>query len=101
MCHDGIQVSCILAILETKGILVVRNITLSFGCISSTWISKPFVSFFCAEVVVCMGDKRNACRVLEGRAERERPLQTCRQVWYVNIKMYLKEIGWGAGAGLI
>jgi hypothetical protein len=50
-----------------------------------------------AEVVVCVGDKRNACRVLEGRVEGERPLQTCRQIWYVNIKMYLKEIGWNAG----
>jgi hypothetical protein len=41
---------CILAVLETKGILIVRNIALSFGCISSTWISKPFVSFFFGRV---------------------------------------------------
>jgi len=56
---------CILAVLEKKWILIVRNIALSFGCISSTWISKLFVSFFLAEFVVCVDDKRNACRVLE------------------------------------
>jgi hypothetical protein len=44
-----------------------------------------------------VGDKRNACRVLEGRVEGERPLQTCRQIWYVNIKIHLKEIRWVAG----
>jgi hypothetical protein len=47
--------------------------------------------------VVSVGDKRNVCRVLEERVEGERPLQTRRQIWYVNIKMYLKEIGWDAG----
>jgi hypothetical protein len=44
-----------------------------------------------------VGDKGNACRVLEGRVEGEGPLQTHRQMWYVNIKMCLKEIGWDAG----
>jgi hypothetical protein len=34
---------------------------------------------------------------LEGRVEGERPLQTHRQIWYVDSKMYLKEIEWNAG----
>jgi len=59
---------CILAVLETKGILIVRNIALSFGYISSTWI------FFFSEVVVCVCDKRNAYIILKGRVEMERGL---------------------------
>jgi hypothetical protein len=82
--------------LETKGILIVKNFALSFGCISSTWISRPFVSLFLAEFVVCVGDNRNACRVLEEEL-KERGFSNTQQIWYVDIKMCLKEIGWDAG----
>jgi len=39
-----------------------------------------------SEVVVYIGDKRNACRILEEGVEGERPFQTRRQIWYVNLK---------------
>jgi hypothetical protein len=41
-----------------------------------------------------MGEKRNAYRILVGKAERKRPLgrPRCRSI--DNIRMYLGEIGW-------
>jgi hypothetical protein len=42
-----------------------------------------------------MGEKRNACRVLVGKPEGKRPLGRPRRRWEDNIKMYLREIGWG------
>jgi hypothetical protein len=41
-----------------------------------------------------MGDKRTAYRVLVGKPEGQRPLRT-RNIWEHNIKMDLREIGWG------
>jgi hypothetical protein len=41
--------------------------------------------------VARMGEKRNACRILVGKPEGKRP--RCR--WEDNIKMSLREIGWG------
>jgi hypothetical protein len=38
-----------------------------------------------------MGEKRNAYRILVGK----RPLGRPRRRWVDNIKMYLREIGWG------
>jgi hypothetical protein len=43
--------------------------------------------------VVLMGEKRNAYRV--GKSERKRPLARCRRRWADNIKMDIREIGWG------
>jgi hypothetical protein len=41
-----------------------------------------------------MGEKRNACRILEGKPEEQRPLRRPRRMWVNNIKMDLREIGW-------
>jgi hypothetical protein len=43
-----------------------------------------------------MGEKRNACRVLVGKPDGKRPLGRPRPRWQVNIKMDLREIGWGS-----
>jgi hypothetical protein len=40
------------------------------------------------------GDKRNAYRILVGRAEGKRPLRRPRRTWENNIKMDLRRIGW-------
>jgi hypothetical protein len=45
--------------------------------------------------VACMGEKRNAYRVLVGKAEGKRPLERPRCRWEDNIKMDLKEKRWG------
>jgi hypothetical protein len=45
--------------------------------------------------IACMGEKRNAHRVLVGKPERKRPLGRPRRRWEDNIKMDLKKIGWG------
>jgi hypothetical protein len=42
-----------------------------------------------------MGEKRNACRILVGKPEGKRPLGRPRRRWLDNIKMDLREIGWG------
>jgi hypothetical protein len=41
------------------------------------------------------GEKRNACRILVGKPERKRPLGRPKRRWVDNIKMDLREIGWG------
>jgi hypothetical protein len=40
-------------------------------------------------------DKRNACRILVGKAEGNRPLGRPRRMWVDNNKMDLREMGWG------
>jgi hypothetical protein len=40
-------------------------------------------------------EKRNACRILMGKPEGKRPLGRPRYRWEDNIRMDLKEIGWG------
>jgi hypothetical protein len=47
------------------------------------------------ENVARMKYKGNACRVLVGKLEGKRPLETPRRGWEDNIKMDLREIGWG------
>jgi hypothetical protein len=42
-----------------------------------------------------MGEKSNAYRILVGKPEGKRPLGRPRHRWVDNIKMYLREMGWG------
>jgi hypothetical protein len=42
-----------------------------------------------------MGEKRNAYRIWVGKPERKRPLGRSRRRWEDNIRMDLREIGWG------
>ena len=42
-----------------------------------------------------MGQSRGAYRVLVGKSEGKRPLKRARLRWKDNIKMNLKEMGWG------
>jgi hypothetical protein len=46
------------------------------------------------------GGERNAYRILVGKPEGKRPLVRPRRKWDDNIKMDLKDIGWG-GLGWI
>jgi hypothetical protein len=43
-----------------------------------------------------MGEKRNAYRNFAGKPEGKRPLGRCKRKWEDNIKMHLRETGWGA-----
>jgi hypothetical protein len=45
--------------------------------------------------VARMGAKRNACRISVGKIEGKRSLGIPRRRWVDNIKMDLREIGWG------
>jgi hypothetical protein len=45
--------------------------------------------------VASTGTKRNICRVLMGKPEGKRTLRKPRRRWEDNIKMELREIGWG------
>jgi hypothetical protein len=42
-----------------------------------------------------MREKRNAYRILVGKPEGKRPLGRPRHMWKDNIKMDLREMGWG------
>jgi hypothetical protein len=42
-----------------------------------------------------MGEMRNVYRVLVGKPEAKRPLGRLRRRWEDNIRMDLREIGWG------
>jgi hypothetical protein len=52
-----------------------------------------------AEHVARMGERRGAYRALVGKPEGRRPLERPRRRWDDNIKMDLREVGWG-GHGL-
>jgi hypothetical protein len=45
--------------------------------------------------VARMGEERNAYRILLGKLEGKRPLGRPRHRWEDNIRMDLREIGWG------
>jgi hypothetical protein len=45
--------------------------------------------------VACMGERRGAYRILVGRPEGRRPLGRARRRLEDNIKMDLREVGWG------
>jgi hypothetical protein len=42
-----------------------------------------------------MGKRRGAYRALVGKSEGKRPLERPRHRWEDNIKMDLREVGWG------
>jgi hypothetical protein len=48
-----------------------------------------------AGLVARMGEKRNAYRILVGKPEGKRPLGRPTRRWKNNIKMDLREMGWG------
>jgi hypothetical protein len=48
-----------------------------------------------AGLVARIGEKRNAYRILVGKLEGKRPLGRPKPRWVNNIKMDLREIGWG------
>jgi hypothetical protein len=51
--------------------------------------------------VARMGERRGAYRALVGKREGRRPLGRTRRRWEDNIKMDLREVGWGAWTGSI
>jgi hypothetical protein len=48
-----------------------------------------------------MEERRRAYRALVGKPEERRPLGRPRRRWEDNIKMDLREVGWGAWTGSI
>jgi hypothetical protein len=48
-----------------------------------------------------MGERRGACRALVGKPEGRRLFGRPRRRWEDNIKMDLREVGWGAWTGSI
>jgi hypothetical protein len=48
-----------------------------------------------------MGERRCVYRVLVGKPKGKRPLRRPRRRWNDNIKMNLKEVGYGIWTGLI
>jgi hypothetical protein len=48
-----------------------------------------------------MGERRGAYRALVGKPEGRGPLGRPRRRWEDNIKMDLREVGWGAQTGLV
>jgi hypothetical protein len=52
-------------------------------------------------VGTCMGDRRDACRVLMGKPERKRLLGRPKHRWEDNVNMDIQEVGCGTWTGLI
>jgi hypothetical protein len=46
--------------------------------------------------IACTGEKWNAYRILVGKAEGKIPLRRPRRRWEDNIKMDIRDIGWGS-----
>jgi hypothetical protein len=51
--------------------------------------------------VARMGERRGAYRALVGKPEGRQPLGRSRRRWEDNIKIDLREVGWGGGHRLI
>ena len=47
------------------------------------------------------GERRGIYRVLVGKPDEEQPVRKPCRRWKDNIKVYLKEVGWGPWTGLI
>jgi hypothetical protein len=47
--------------------------------------------------MACLGERRGAYRALVGKPEGRRPLERPRRRWEDNIKMDIRETGWGHG----
>jgi hypothetical protein len=43
-----------------------------------------------------MGERRGPYRTLVGKPEKRRPLGRLRRTWEDNIKIEVREVGWGA-----
>jgi hypothetical protein len=50
---------------------------------------------------ITYGERRGAYRALLSKHEGRRPLGRLRRRWEGNIKMDLREVGWGGGGGSI
>jgi hypothetical protein len=48
-----------------------------------------------------VGEKRNAYKLLVGKPVGKRPLGRPRGRWVDNVKMYLREMGWGSMGSII
>jgi hypothetical protein len=48
-----------------------------------------------SEACTTIREKRNVCMLLEGKPEGKRPLRRPKCRWVDNIKMDLREVGWG------
>jgi hypothetical protein len=51
--------------------------------------------YFSESKLARVGEKKNAYRILVGKPERRRTLGRSRRRWVDNIKIDLREIGWG------
>jgi hypothetical protein len=49
--------------------------------------------------VACMGESRGAYVFLVGKPKKKKPLGRRRRRWKDNIKIDLREVGWGHGLG--
>ena len=60
---------------------------------------EPYKEYFdrikrWAEHVACMGDRRGAYRVVQGKSKVKTPLERPRRRWENNIKKDLQNVGW-------
>jgi hypothetical protein len=59
-------------------------------------LQKILVQLVILYILFSMGERRNAYRALVGKPEGRRPLGRPRRRWEDNIKMDLRDVGWGA-----
>jgi hypothetical protein len=59
------------------------------------------IKYFHVTLLRRMGERRGAYRALVGKPEGRRPLGRPRRRWENNIKMDLREVGWGAWTGSV
>ena len=65
-----------------------------YSSLNVIWVIKSRRLIWAGHVAR-MGEKRGAYRVLVGKPERRRPPGRSRRRWEDNIKMDLREVGWG------